>query len=95
MNQFSPICLKCNTPLIRKEGKRGVYFACPNWKKDGTGCEGEIVFPPKETLKSGGFQKEVIGNEEILTALREIWKELEKLNKSFANFCQIFGNKKE
>lgn len=96
MENFNPICSKCNTPLIRKEGKNGVYFACPNWQKNGSGCEGEIIFPPKETPKSGRFQKATGGGDiEVLDALRKIWVEIEELRKEFKEFVRIFGGKEE
>jgi len=65
-NYSIPSCSKCNTPLVKKVGKNGIYYACPNWNKDGSGCEGEIWFPPKENPKKE-IKKEVLPIERIVT----------------------------
>ena len=89
-----PTCSKCGTPLVKKPNKP--FWVCPNWTKDGTGCEGEIWFPPRETKKTGGFQKAVptiANHQEIMEALRKLWVEIESLKKEFKEFVKIFGKK--
>jgi len=57
-----PKCSNCGGDLIAKEGKKGIFFTCPNWKPDGSGCKGDMYFPPREsspaplspTLKENG-----------------------------------------
>ena len=36
--QISPKCNKCGATMILKEGKNGAFWACPNYKANGSGC---------------------------------------------------------
>ncbi len=96
MDQTIPkTCPFCSAPVVEKSGvskktnKEYHFWGCSNFP------ECRYVYR-EEAPKTGGLQKAVVGgNEEIIKGLREIWIELEKLNKNFNNFCQIFGEKKE
>lgn len=52
-----PNCSNCDSVLIPKESKKtgDIFFTCPNWKPDGSGCKGDMYFPPKEkpTVSTG------------------------------------------
>lgn len=70
------ICDSCGATMIKKEkvkedGRKSVFYVCPNWKNDGSGCPGGIKFPPRE-YKQGQQQQQ--GQGELLTALRELYK---------------------
>lgn len=56
-----PNCSNCDSVMIPKESKKGdIYFACPNWKPDGSGCKGDMYFPPREksTVSAGTSLRE-------------------------------------
>lgn len=44
-----PNCSKCQGVMKQKQNDKGIYFACPNWKPENMGCEGEFWSPPKNT----------------------------------------------
>ncbi len=91
----TPECPHCGATLQSKEGKKGTFYSCPNWKKDGAGCEGIIWFPPKEKSKiiiqkgiGGG------GNEEVLKALRELYKLGLETQKEMRDCFRMFADNK-
>jgi ssDNA-binding Zn-finger/Zn-ribbon topoisomerase 1 len=87
MENIIPNCSKCDTPLVKKAGKKGFMYVCPNWKKDGSGCEGEIWFPPKE--------KEKPQEDPVLKGLREIYSKLTEIQTEQKGFYKIFCDKQD
>lgn len=56
-----PNCSNCGTQLkerITKNGRK--IYACPNWKPDGTGCQGEIYDPKQEEERKRIYPRVVI-----------------------------------
>jgi len=47
---MNPKCDHCGTIMVEKTKKETgtIYYACPKWKKDGSGCPGGIKFPEKK-----------------------------------------------
>ena len=75
-----PQCPHCQADLVEKQGKKGKYYTCPNWSKDGTGCEGTIWFPPRKGgLKQREPLKEVDQGEKILEAIRIVNENVKSL----------------
>lgn len=75
MEPITQKCPHCQATLIEKEGKNGKFYVCPNWKKDGSGCEGIIEFPPKEKGKTGGTERKIKENDQgeiIIKKLNQI-----------------------
>ena len=44
-----PPCDYCRTTLVQRNGQKGIFYACPNWKSDGSGCTGMTWNPPRGT----------------------------------------------
>ncbi len=92
-----PQCPACGTPMVLREKEGSKFYGCPHYKE----CGGKTIpfSEPKPTQNS--TWKNVVpkintgDNGEIVEGLRAIWVELEKLNKNFTNFCQIFGQRKD
>ena len=82
-----PQCPHCQATLVEKQGKKGGYYVCPNWSKDGAGCEGTIWFPPRKSgLKQKESLKEVDQGTQILNAVKIV-------NQNLMNLIRFVENK--
>lgn len=56
-----PNCNHCGTQLVQRETKNArIIYACPNWRKDGTGCAGTIYDPNSEESRNRIYPRVVI-----------------------------------
>lgn len=73
-------CDHCDTELVKKEKEGKSFYVCPNWKPDGSGCQGTVKFSSK---KKGASKKENNDNGDVeiwkLRILKAILKELKEL----------------
>jgi len=86
-------CPQCGNKLFHNQGvskKTGKLYE--NYK---CGKCSYIEWVDDIKPKTQGFEKAVGGggNEEVLNALREVYKEIEELRKEFKEFVRIFSNK--
>ena len=44
-NNQIPQCPHCQSTLIEKNKEGRIFFVCPNWKPNGSGCEGYLWSP--------------------------------------------------
>ena len=74
--QVFPKCNKCGATMKLREGTRGAFWACPNYKTDGTGCsntydinnvdiEGNLNSSPKQSILINKKSSEEINLDEI------------------------------
>lgn len=71
-----PECPNCRVTLAQKDGKFGIYYACPNWRSDGSGCEGFKWFPPKGTTKgrNGIPRTPKLGNGQQMASVETVFE---------------------
>lgn len=61
-----PFCPNCNSELKQKVAKNdAIYYACPNWKPQGRGCEGFQWFPEKRVYATPKEEKQDDGWKDI------------------------------
>ena len=90
--EYEKLCPNCDSPLKVLKGPYGEFYGCPNFKSCGfKGSRIDGATPKKED--NFKLQKVVSGNEEVMTAIRELYKELKAHRAEFDRFAQIFGGK--
>ena len=72
--ETAPECVKCGAVMIKREGKFGPFWSCPNWRSNGKGCDAKPIniSAPKKTSIPAKSDK----HEEIMKALRSIYQVL-------------------
>ena len=85
-NYTIPNCSHCGAVLKEKQGKRGVYFTCPNWLPNNRGCEGEIWFPPSKGKFTRKPSQSVVSENDqgkrIIKGIENIWRDIQKIKKN-------------
>lgn len=49
-------CSKCGKPMVLRDGKRGRFWSCSGWKRDGTGCDYTENYHEAPVVEPEGFE---------------------------------------